>query len=189
MEEKTNEFFASLSDAEWERFLVSNDDYYDDLNNKHILDYPSPYYFDGRQCNIPYRLGYKSSESFKYTNKIEQVVGWCLMTRHHNGYVRLDYLKRILDTEIIIAYPFVIPYIIRMLGEYVSEIWDYIFENQIELRCDEVKSFVVNNLAFIEKNIQRNISYSYLYYSNKIIPGRYISNGYTVFEELLNYTE
>lgn len=187
MESKLNRFFVSLSKFEWESFLNLNKNYYNDLNNIRIFDYPSPYNDKGIQCVVPYRLGYQSSEEFKYTCKVEQIIGWCLMTRHQNGFIRFNYLKKILDKQIITTYPFVIPYILRLLGEYVSEIWDYIFENLNLLKCKEVILFTMNNLDFIDKNIQRNISYSYLYYRNNIIPGKYVSNGYSVLQDLLRY--
>lgn len=185
MEGKLNRFFVSLSKSEWENFLNLNKNYYNDLNNMRIFDYPSPYYDKGIQCVVPYRLGYHSSEEFKYTCKVEQIIGWCLMTRHQNGFIRFSYLRKILDKQIIADYPFVTPYILRLLGEYVSEIWDYIFENQYLLHCKEVNSFVINNFDFMDLNLQRNISYSYLYYRSNIVTDKFVSNGCAVLQNLL----
>jgi hypothetical protein len=49
---------------------------------------------------------------------LQQTILHCLYTRHHDGFVRQSHLKHIVGS----LEPWVLPYVVRLIGEYVVEI-------------------------------------------------------------------
>lgn len=182
--------FPTMNDFSWEQFLVKNLDLKEDLNSMTIASYSSSYYLNGTLYEMPYRIGYQKYDQLEYNNEIEWVVSCCLLTRHHNGFVREKYLKKIFIAEIIEHYPFVIPYIIRLLGEYIEEIWRVIDKNKAILSCENVIRFKNENKLFISKNIERNITYycgiHYGYYTKRRYCNYHESSGYQILLYIQN---
>lgn len=89
----------------------------------------------------------------------------CLYTRHHDGYVREKALKSIVGFSNIC----VIPFIIRLFGEYVIEILQVIYQSIDQLEPSKYGHFIENNKDFYEVNKQRVLSYWDCYY-RKIYP-------------------
>lgn len=78
--------------------------------------------FSGNKLNIPERI-YYNDPSLSQLNSLterQQVILYCLFTRHHNGFIREENLKLIIHQ--CNEYNWIIPYLIRITGEYVIEI-------------------------------------------------------------------
>jgi hypothetical protein len=90
----------------------------------------SPSGFDvvvgGERLTIPHRL-YSALTPGQWAVPSPTLA--CLLTRHHNGYVRAQFVETVLALNT----PWSIPYLIALIGEYVVQILD-----QIDARFDEV---------------------------------------------------
>jgi hypothetical protein len=83
------------------------------------------------------------------------------MTRHHDGHVREEYLRRVIKSK----EKWVIPFIIQLTGEYVIEILNVIYENLEALDKVNVRKFITDNADYFKKNKDRIRSYWNCYYS------------------------
>ncbi|NGN91298.1 hypothetical protein G5C66_00910 [Nocardioides sp. KC13] len=85
----------------------------------------------GEPVEIPYRV-YNPVPSNRVAPEGSQatVAVDCLYTRHHDGFVRQQALRRVLRFE----QAWIIPFVVQLLGEYVIEI------------CEDIHGFVVRDL-------------------------------------------
>ncbi|NEX92905.1 hypothetical protein [Caulobacter sp. 17J65-9] len=118
----------------------------------------SPDSFDvsvaGRPVSIPERL-YVDAGRLPRPSRVESGVLACLLTRHHDGYVR----QRALDSVLASQAPWAAPFIVRLIGEYVVEILDEIeaaFEREVS---QPVREFVAENPEFVRLTKARVESY------------------------------
>jgi hypothetical protein len=88
---------------------------------------------------------------------------YCNYTRHHDGYLREKYLKKILDADSKI----VTPYIFQLCGEYVAEIIQIIFDNKDQLNPIHFQEFIRMNHSYYLKTRDRMISYWDCYYRHQ----------------------
>lgn len=121
----------------------------------------------GERVEIPYRIYNPlpptglAPEGSKIALAID-----CLYTRHHDGFVRQQALHRVLAAED----PWVVPFVIQLLGEYVVEICEDIQRfaqaalPQRPAMIREVHSFARDNPDFIVLTEQRATSYWECYY-------------------------
>ena len=118
----------------------------------------------GEIIKIPERiyLG-QNIQGMKNLSKSQLQLINCFFTRHHNGYVREKYLKKI----ILINEPWVAPYIVRLFGEYVIEILNIIYENFNTIDMAIYRAFIEENPIFYAKIKRRVISYWNCYYRNQ----------------------
>jgi hypothetical protein len=93
-------------------------------------------------------------------NKIQSELLDCLLTRHHDGFVRQKHLARIIHSQNIWIPCFVVP----LVGEYVIEILRLIHENLANLRTPLYAEFIAENPDFIALTGQRVMSYWDCYY-------------------------
>jgi hypothetical protein len=84
----------------------------------------------------------------------------CLLTRHHNGFVRQKYLERIVRS----ANVWVPPFVVQLVGEYVIEILQFIGNNLSSLNTPAYEQFVQSNPEFIALTECRVMSYWNEYY-------------------------
>lgn len=87
---------------------------------------------------------------------------YCFFTRHHNGLLREKYLRKIMSCGYDNSW--VIPYLIRILGEYVVEILQVIDENINVVNTQMIKNFIYENSTFFKTTESRVISYWNEYY-------------------------
>jgi hypothetical protein len=120
-----------------------------DIPVRHCLDEIQP-------ANLLKRI---LSRKFVLTNVQQNIVD-CFYTRHCNGYIRERYLKEIVQLD----YEWVVLYVIQLLGEYVIEILQVIYENLNQRNLSNYKKFIKNNSEFYELTRQRMISYWDCYY-------------------------
>jgi hypothetical protein len=79
----------------------------------------------------------------------------CLLTRHHDGYIRQAFLEWIVSSNS----PWVPPFVIQLVGEYVIEILDIIERNLGSLDRNIYGQFVRANPQFIAITERRVMSY------------------------------
>jgi hypothetical protein len=113
---------------------------------------------EGEPVTIPERL---------YVGSSTHLVGGdpliaCLFTRHHDGFVRQRALERVIPLET----PWALPFIVRLVGEYVIEIVEQIDDRLSELSVDHLRAFVEANPQFLRLTRARVVSYWNCYYRN-----------------------
>jgi hypothetical protein len=77
--------------------------------------------FAGETLTIPSRVYYFQGILWNIGGErtpLERDIAWCLGTRHHSGYVREECLRRMLAAP----QPWMAPFIVQLIGEYVVEI-------------------------------------------------------------------
>lgn len=84
-----------------------------------------------------------------------QAILACFYTRHHDGYVREKYLRQIVCTP----FPWVAPYVVQLLGEYVLELILVIHANLDTLPRTVYSDFIRENPAFMALTRSRATSY------------------------------
>jgi hypothetical protein len=84
----------------------------------------------------------------------------CLMTRHHSGFIR----QQALETVLVSKEPWVIPFVVRLVGEYVIEIIQLIDDSFDYLPAEPLRDFVFANPEFIRLTRARVASYWNCYY-------------------------
>jgi len=84
----------------------------------------------------------------------------CLLTRHHDGYVREENLRKILRSN----HPWVPPFVVQLVGEYVIEILAAIRDGLGNLDPDLYRAFLRSNPQFFRLTKQRVVSYRACYY-------------------------
>ncbi|MEP0005365.1 MAG: hypothetical protein ABJ387_13305 [Balneola sp.] len=90
----------------------------------------------------------------------------CILTRHHNGYVREKYLNQIIDSD---EY-WTTPYLVQLLGEYVVEILELVWDNFDSVNSSHLVDFVEENEIYWYKTKQRISSYWDCYHRYKNRP-------------------
>jgi hypothetical protein len=129
---------------------------------------------------IPYRV-YYAVEAISPANltPIQQVVLNCLLTRHHDGFVRAKHLSRIISCK----ESWIPPFVIRLLGEYVVEILGTIYADLPSLDPVVYGQFLNENRPFWEITKQRVVSYWDCYY-RRIWPRRKDYVGFQIIDHL-----
>lgn len=158
--------YFPVKDEIFKDYLNNNPGLLSDFKSSTIQAYPTHYTIDKKNYFIPYRIGYTKPYTYTFRNEIEEILTYCLYTRHHSGYVREKYLRKLLDEKLLHNYPFINAFIIRLLGEYVLEIWTLIHDNKYVFNNISSYTFIKENPKLLTKSIARAITYSTLYYSN-----------------------
>lgn len=110
---------------------------------------------------IPYRVYYdQSAIASGSLTPLQQVVLSCVLTRHHDGFVREEHLARI----IMCHQSWIPPIVIQLVGEYVVEILAAIHRNLASLDSGVYTTFLKDNVAFWQTTKQRVASYWNCYY-------------------------
>ena len=86
-----------------------------------------------------------------------------LLTRHHNGVVREEHLRKILDSK----EEWTPPFVVQLVGEYVVEIINEIRDGLKRLDPGLYGSFLRENPAYYQLTKQRVFSYWNYYYRDR----------------------
>jgi hypothetical protein len=115
----------------------------------------------GELVTIPYRL-YHSPNQIKteHLTDLEKEIVDCLLTRHHDGFVRQQRLERIIRS----GNPWVPPFVAQLLGEYSIEIIGVIYDHLNSLDRPLYREFLQSNPEFFTQTAQRVESYWDCYY-------------------------
>jgi hypothetical protein len=112
-------------------------------------------------------------------SQVQRTILGCLYTRHHNGFARQRALRDILHSP----HPWVVPFVVQLVGEYVIEIVTDIQRGLPELqdpasqRAEQYGRVLADNRAFLPLVSQRVASYWDCYYrplhaDPRFYPGR-----------------
>lgn len=119
------------------------------------------------KINIPSRIYLDENQfpNIQHLSKQQQQILSCILTRHHNGFVRQKYLMNILPAEEL----WMAPYILQLIGEYVIEILFDIHENCNVKNIDFLKQIINLNPNFWDKTKSRVTSYWNEYYRKEFM--------------------
>ena len=106
---------------------------------------------------IPCRI-YCEETDYKTIHELtdlQRLILFCYFTRHHNGFVREKYLKKVIafDEE------WIIPYVIQLLSEYIREIHAELLSKKNVITSNNYIKFINHNKEFYLKTKQRVFSY------------------------------
>lgn len=116
---------------------------------------------DKHNVVIPYRIHHEGSEQDgRSLSRTQSIMYSCLLTRHHNGYVRQRQLEHVLP----VSEPWVVPFVVQLTGEYVIEMLNKC-ESRFHL-LDPVLygTFIRDNPKYFQTTRDRMISYWDCYY-------------------------
>ncbi|WP_230661251.1 hypothetical protein [Psychrobacter sp. I-STPA10] len=117
-------------------------------------------YYQGETLCLFYRQYASPNISWINFNEIEQTIIHCIYTRHHDGFVRQKHLNLLTDTK----YPDIaVPFVIRLLGEYVLEI-QLDTAPFIQRHPKIIADFIQQNPVFWQRQKSRMASYWDIYY-------------------------
>ena len=106
---------------------------------------------------IPYRIYYNPPYSLvnsKFTQKEQEILN-CIFSRNENGYIRQKAIQNIIAS----SNNWTLPYIVRVIGEYVIEILNDINNNFETINKSNLISFVQQNPKLYNQTRSRISSY------------------------------
>jgi hypothetical protein len=110
----------------------------------------------GELVTIPYRIYYPPSLiQTDHLADLEKEIVDCLLTRHHDGFLRQQRLEQIVRS----GNPWVPPFVIQLLGEYAIQIIGLIHEHLNVLDRPLYREFLQANPEFFTQTAQRVESY------------------------------
>ena len=111
---------------------------------------------------VPHRNYYNPPYSLLASkfSEVEKDILNCISSRNHNGYIRQKAILNIINSN---NY-WTIPYIVRIIGEYVIEILNDIDNNFEIINKSNLTSFVKQNLEFHNRTRSRVGSYWHCYF-------------------------
>jgi hypothetical protein len=108
-----------------------------------------------QEVSIPVRVYHEPALIDWRLSSLQRELADCLLTRHHNGYVRQGYLQRIVRSPNV----WIPPFVVQLVGEYVIEILQVIDNNLGSLNLPIYEHFVQSNPEFIALTEHRVMSY------------------------------
>jgi hypothetical protein len=122
----------------------------------------------GEPVTIPYRLygDEPAVEPYAALSPVQQTILDCIYTRHHDGRVRHRRLEKIIGS----TQPWVVPFVVQLVGEYVVEIIVTIQHGLVELdrpgtaQNAAYGQFLGRNPDFLALTSQHVASYWACYY-------------------------
>ena len=117
----------------------------------------------GETLHLPERIYNPAVARAERFGRALPLIPYCLYTRHNDGYVRQRHLIKLLRAE----EPWIVPFILRLLGEYVVEILEVLQEHRDVMRGELYSEFTEQNPDFVALTKQRIVSYWDLYYRER----------------------
>ena len=125
--------------------------------------HPSPLFsvqVENETLSIPYRIYHNVSLTRTVGLTLQEQILACLLTRHHDGFIREKHLTRIIAVNA----TWVAPFVVQLLGEYVIEIIQVIQNNLPVLDKLVYGRFLRSNPEFWTRTQRRVVSYWDCYY-------------------------
>lgn len=156
-------------------------------------------FLGGESLCIPYRV-YMEEPTEQDLTRIDGNLGHqilhCIYSRHHDGFVRQRHVEAIVG----LPHPWVVPYVVQLIGEYVIEILFTIQEGLGDLTPDDPRrpkydEVVENNPSYLKLTAQRVASYWNCYYrsrypdTNRVTPNKHNYPGFQLLELLLSTSD
>ncbi|MRV75526.1 hypothetical protein GJ700_27790 [Duganella sp. FT92W] len=112
--------------------------------------------------SIPYRVYYEKQQLLTYMNSSDDIalIALCLGTRHYDGFIREQCLRRLLVVE----EKWTTPFVVQLLGEYVIEVILPIHEHFLKGVERKYIDFFRENVKYCECLGHRATSYWNEYY-------------------------
>ncbi|NNG44457.1 hypothetical protein HJP15_16265 [Pseudoalteromonas sp. NEC-BIFX-2020_002] len=132
------------------------------LSSMHESYMPFDIQFEKNTLTIPTRIYTDEGQLgrlAKLTPKQQEVI-YCVFSRHHDGFVREKCLRQFVTSN----NSFTAPYILQLLGEYVVEIIEVIYQNREKINKDNLVRYISENPLHYEQTRQRVYSYWDCYY-------------------------
>ncbi len=128
---------------------------------------PRPVLLRGEPLSIPYRVYvpplHPPPDEPSRPLAVESKIRACVYSRHHDGHVRQAQVATLLgDSD-----PWLVPFVVQLLGEYVLEVAEAIAAHRDRLAEPPYQAFVLENPAFVELTRQRMRSYWNCYYRRR----------------------
>lgn len=120
----------------------------------------------GEVLSAPFRVYYQTSNLrsvIASSTGRSRSVALALGTRHFDGYVRQECLRQIVAMD----EPWVVPFIVQLLGEYVIEIVEVIAAAIPVVNAERFSEFALANPEFMATTRRRATSYWDCYYRNR----------------------
>ena len=120
----------------------------------------------GEELSAPYRVYYAPvilRSTIARTTGEEQTLALCLGTRHSDGFVREECLRKLVNK----GRPWVAPFIVQLVGEYVIEIVQLIASALPSMSHEIYGAFVRQNRAFMATTRRRVVSYWACYHRQR----------------------
>ncbi len=116
-----------------------------------------PLRLGGEAIVIPYRVYFAPPSRLDEAEvpSTRALIRACVFTRHHQGHVRQANVGQLLRATA----PWVVPYVVQLLGEYVVEIAEAISLHARVLETPPYKTFASDNAEYIARTTDRAISY------------------------------
>ncbi|MFE2728472.1 hypothetical protein [Kitasatospora sp. NPDC059327] len=123
---------------------------------------------EGQHVSIPGRLynDEPPADALASLSSRQRQLLHCLYSRHHDGMVRQRHLAKVIGS----ADPWVVPFVMQLVGEYVVEILIVIDDELRDLAIPGTSGhlaygqFIVDNPAFFARTQRRVVSYWNRYY-------------------------
>ncbi len=129
--------------------------------SKNRLDHFFVVSVGGEALSIPYRIYNLDTpdDTSPGDATLAEVIRWCYYSRHQSGYVRQRCMRHLLAR----SEPWVVPFVVQLIGEYVIEIIEEIRKG-LDLQPGSETSarygrFIADNPAFFDLTSQRVTSY------------------------------
>lgn len=116
--------------------------------------------------SIPYRVYCTQSglrAAIARSSDEAQLVALCLGTRHWDGYLREECLRQIVAVD----RPWLAPFVVQLLGEYVIEIVEVIAATLHEHGPERLAGFARENPQFMATTRRRATSYWHCYHRGR----------------------
>ena len=153
--------------------------------SEHLAHWGYEIYIEGENIEIPSRIYWDESKlKVNGLNDSHKMIIACILTRHNNGYVREKNLEKLIVSD---QY-WTIPYIIQLLGEYVIELLELVWNKFDSINKENLVKFITENETYWFKTKQRIASYWDCYHRYKGKPkSDYI--GFKLIERIENLSK
>jgi len=144
---------------------------------------------DGETLHIPYRHYYHppSDSALRTLHTTEQAIVACWFTRHHDGYLREQFLRELTAFDC----TWIVAYVVALCGEYVVEVLHYIWDRRELFDRPVLGRYLRDNEPLFYRTRSRIISYWDCYYRSSFPRfADYIgSHLITFFDDCITNTE
>lgn len=121
---------------------------------------------NGERLLLPYRI-YCTHEAIRIAVQAshgeQHALALCLASRHWDGQLREEYLHQLMAVD----RPWVIPFVVQLLGEYVIEIVERVAANLAQLNAAQLAAFAADNPGFMATTRRRAVSYWNCYHRRR----------------------
>ena len=132
------------------------------INSQHQFHGVFEFKFRNEILNIPTRIYWEEHKLLESSTLSQTQINLlnCILTRHHNGYIREKYLKKIIDSN----FEWTAIFILQLCGEYVIEILDIVYQSLLKSSNQGILNAISENPKYWELTKSRIVSYWDCYY-------------------------